>query len=578
MGNKYGFIEMVKQIEDKFGYQPYEILSTYETYETKKSKVTFKCKKCGYVFDYAPGELLRPRNDKPVCKQCRINEQQETRGRKGRVDFFAKLEEAYPNAYTYDKSEYKNVKTKMNFTCNTCNNVVGVTPGNILNNIRGGRDHYCPTCSNQKMSKLKLNVDSFKERLEKKFPNRYEIKDYNGGSNECTFVCKDCNHEFQSKGEMLLSYRHFYCPNCSSDYKHDSRDYLTRCFEESHGRIVPIEKFVSNKTKILHKCTKCDNEWMATPNNVVVNHTSCPKCSNSYVVSKGELELRDYIKSIYDGEIILNSRSIIKPRELDIYIPEHKVAIEYCGLYWHNEQHKGKEYHLEKLEECRKQGIRLITLFEDEWLKNKELVKSKLLHLLKLSKKTKINARKCTVKVIGKPECDRLLDDNHLQGADRATIRLGLYHGDILVSAMTFCKPRVSTGSLKSKEKVDYELSRFVTDTAYIVNGGFGRLFSYFKNNYEWNSIITYADLRWSDGNLYFKGGFTHTHDSKPSYFYVDRNDGTARIHRYMYRKDAIKKNHPEVYNEALTEREMTKALNLYRIYDCGNMVFTYKR
>ena len=577
MKNKY--LDMQNEIEEKFGYQPYEYLSCESEYQSKKSTIKLKCKKCGYIFDYKPADILRPRIDKPVCKECsrinRINILTE----RGKEEFFKLLEENYPDCYTYSKDEYKGNHEKMNFICNKCNDVVSVTPNNIKNNIRLNREYYCNTCSSKRLSEQKTNTkEKCIERLEKKFPNRYSLLEYNGMTEDCKFKCNECNAEFTYKPEKLLSYKHPYCPDCSNGFKHDKRDYLQRCFEESHGKIIPIERFINNRTKILHKCVICDHEWKATPGNIVINHTCCPKCKNSYTVSAGEIELRNFIKEIYNGKIDINNRLAISPKELDIYLPELNLAFEYCGLYWHNEDHKGKNYHLDKLELCTKKNIRLITIFEDEWINNKELVKNKIKHLMKLNTAKKINARQCYIREINKKECDQLLNNNHLQGADRASIRLGLFYKNDLVAAMTFCAPRVSTGSAKSKLKIDYELSRYVSDVNYIINGSFGKLFSYFKKNYKWKTIITYADKRWSDGNLYFKNGFINTHDSKPNYFYVHRNDGTKRIHRFMYRKSAIKNKHPEIYNESLTEREMTKLINLYRIYDCGNKVFIYKK
>ena len=578
LDNKNKFDNMVSEIESKFGYQPYEYLSDPYEYQNKKSYVTLKCKKCSYVFDYKPMEILRPRVLNPVCKNCTTIKNNLLKLERGREQFFDFLETAYPGIYTYNKNDYNGNSSNMTFKCNCCDSTFQATPSNIKNNARLNRSHYCKTCSFKNLSDSKLNLDSFKSKLDVKFDNSYDIIQYNGYSKESTFKCKLCNTEFDYVSNSLLSSKHRYCPSCSHAFKHDKRDYFERCFLESNGKIVPIGKFTNMKTKILHKCTKCDHEWESTPGNIVTNHTGCPKCANTYIVSKGEKELVQFIRDNYSGVIETNTRKVISPKELDIYLPELNLAIEYCGLYWHNEGHKGKNYHREKLDACTDKGIRLVTLFEDEWLNNNDLVKNKILHLLRQNKCTKINARKCVVKEIGKLECDSLLNRNHLQGSDRAAIRLGLFHNDELVAAMTFCRPRVSLGFTSGQTKYDYELSRFVTNTKYIVNGSFSKLFSYFKKNYEWNEIITYADLRWSNGDVYVKNNFNISHISKPNYFYVDRNDGTKRIHRFMYRKSAIKTKHPEIYNEALTEREMTAMLDLYRIYDCGNKVFTYKK
>ena len=140
---------------------------------------------------------------------------------------------------------------------------------------------------------------------------------------------------------------------------------------------------------------------------------------------------------------------------------------------------------------------------------------------------------------------------------------------------MTFCKPRISLGHKKTS--YDYELSRYATSYNYRVVGGFGKLFTYFKNNYEWKAIITYADRRWSDGNLYEKCGFELNHVSAPNYWYT-RGYPKNREHRFKYRKQKLKKLFPNLYDENKTEKQMMKEAGYYRIWDCGNLVYIYER
>ena len=178
-----------------------------------------------------------------------------------------------------------------------------------------------------------------------------------------------------------------------------------------------------------------------------------------------------------------------------------------------------------------------------------------------------------------------------MQGEDKATIKLGLYvtspktKKHILVSVMTFCKPRKALGQ-KSSSIYDYELSRFASTYNYVILNGFSRLFDYFIANYTWSRILTYADKRWSDGDVYTKNGWTHDHDSKPNYWYTD---GHKRFHRYIFNKQNLKQyaTHPNnkyyerfknIYNEALSEKEIMQRSKLYTIYDCGNMIYTYER
>ena len=108
----------------------------------------------------------------------------------------------------------------------------------------------------------------------------------------------------------------------------------------------------------------------------------CPKCSNNF--SKGEKEVLEYIKFVYTGKINENNKKIIKPYELDIYLPELKLAIEYNGEYWHNKREQEKPgYHQLKEKLCQQRDITLINVWENDWLNNKDKIKE--LILLKLS-------------------------------------------------------------------------------------------------------------------------------------------------------------------------------------------------
>lgn len=82
-------------------------------------------------------------------------------------------------------------------------------------------------------------------------------------------------------------------------------------------------------------------------------------------ISNEEKYLRSNIQ--YDKQILFNTKSIIYPYELDIYLPDIKLAIEFNGIYYHSIYHgTSKEYHLNKSLRCREKGIRLIHIYEFE--------------------------------------------------------------------------------------------------------------------------------------------------------------------------------------------------------------------
>ena len=259
-------------------------------------------------------------------------------------------------------------------------------------------------------------------------------------------------------------------------------------------------------------------------------------------------------------------------KELDIYIPDYNLAIEYDGLMFHSEgkfihpkfNGPDKNYHLEKTELCLKNNIQLLHIFETEdldlWL---SMINSKL------GLNNKIFARKCIIKELKSKETEDFLNKNHLQGFCQAKINVGLFYKDELVSLMTFSKPRFN-------KKYEYELIRFASKRNYTVIGGASKLWKYFVNKYNPKSVITYANRRFSNGDLYYKLGFNFIEKTQPNYFYFKHGEFKL-YNRIKFQKKNLK-NILEVYDENLSEAENMFNNNYRRIYDCGNLKFEYRR
>jgi len=115
----------------------------------------------------------------------------------------------------------------------------------------------------------------------------------------------------------------------------------------------------------------CDlgHEWQAA----IYSRTGkkprgCSKCAFKNKSSKAEQEILEYLSKISSHEIKCNDRDIIAPKEIDIYIPDKNIAIEFNGLYWHSEKSgKTKNYHQDKWKQCQDKNIQLITIWEYNW-------------------------------------------------------------------------------------------------------------------------------------------------------------------------------------------------------------------
>jgi len=266
-------------------------------------------------------------------------------------------------------------------------------------------------------------------------------------------------------------------------------------------------------------------------------------------ISNYELEISKFLDE-QNIKYQRNDKKIIKPYELDFYLPDYKIAIEFNGLYWHSEYFKDNKYHLNKLNFCNKQGIQLIQIFEDEWVYKNEIVKSILLNKLNLTP-NKIYGRKCKIYKINVNEYKSFLNENHILGETNSSVKIGLYYNNTLVSVMGF-----------KKYKNNYTLNRFSNKKNTNVIGGASKLLNFFIKKYKPLKIITFADRRYSNGNLYQKIGFEFKGDIKPSYWYCDYRNIT-KYHKFNFRKNKLGITNKTEHKEMLDN-------NLPRIYDCG--------
>lgn len=275
--------------------------------------------------------------------------------------------------------------------------------------------------------------------------------------------------------------------------------------------------------------------------------------------SKGERELGEFLESLGLG-VEYNNRTLISPKELDLIIPDLKLAVEYCGLYWHSSTHKCKKYHLDKLTSCNAAGYRLITVFEDEWNCSREIVEEKFRQITGRSTRPVVFARKCKIVELDRIQKNAFFDDNHIQGRGPGSLTYGLTYDSTIVAAMTFVK----------KADGRWDLNRFAT--SHNVPGGFSRLLRHFERNNLWTEVVSFADRRWSEGEVYITNGFDLDTVLAPDYSYIVNN---KTVHKFNFRHKNLGNILGEKYNPSLSETENTSQAGLLRIYNCGLLRFT---
>lgn len=323
-------------------------------------------------------------------------------------------------------------------------------------------------------------------------------------------------------------------------------------------------KFISRNdvtVTLLH--TICNNEFTIARGSFdcrkSINKELCTNCNPQFECVP-EKEISEFLDSIGIAHIKRN-RTIIKPYEIDIYIPEYRIAIEHNGIYWHSELFIDNKYHQNKRLACEKVGIHLISIWEDEWKYNKELIKSLISNFV--GKSMKIGARKTEIRSVNTIDAKSFLNENHLQGYATFTYAYGLYYENRLIELMSFIK-----------NKNGYELSRLCTKIGYSVQGGAKKLFTFFTNNHAYVEIVSFCDLTKFNGNVYRNLGYHTESYVKPTYYYMKRDGITIkRFHRRLFQKHLLVAKGADA---SKSEKQIMNEMGYFRIYNAGNKKFIY--
>ena len=276
-------------------------------------------------------------------------------------------------------------------------------------------------------------------------------------------------------------------------------------------------------------------------------------------ISQPEKDIVEYLTSKGITNILQSDRTVLDGKEIDVFLPDYNVGIEFNGDYWHSEVIRpNKRYHYDKSMLANSKGIFLYHIFSHEWADEEKRTRilnhlDNILHL----NENKIYARKCMIREVDVTEKNNFLNENHIQGKDNSTIKLGLYYNDELVSLMTFCYPRFS-------KKYNWELSRFCSKHNYNVIGGASKLFKYFVDNYmkDGEVIVSYSDIAKTTGKIYKTLNFEFVNDAEPNYIWWKSDDDYKT--RYQC--------------QMINERIIMESNGYIKIYDCGNKVWVFRK
>ena len=555
MVDKEEFINRSKEIHgDKYDYSKV-------TFNKVTDKVKIICPIHG-EFDQVARQHYRGQG----CPKCAV-EERAIKKSDTTESFIEKAKKIYGDKYDYSKVNYIDSLTNVTIICSK-HGEFEKRPDGFL------QGHGCPICGKLLGDeKNTMSKEVFVEKMKNLYGNKYDYSniEYVNSKTKITLVCSEHGEFKRTPYKLLKGY------DCQKCIKNETIKKRTKTLEQfvDDAKKIHGDKYDYRQVKYVDIFTPvdiiCSQHGMFKQ--IPTYHLSgcgCSKCWNNS--SHSEEEIFNFIKENYDGPIEKDNRTVLKNlnQSLDIYLPEKNIAFEFDGLYWHNEYNKpDKKYHLNKTEECLKNNIQLIHIFEDEWLFKREICKSRINSLLNLNT-NKIYARKCELKEIDNKTSKDFCEKNNIQGCINSKISLGLFYDNELVSVMTFGKLRKNLGSVHSEDS--YELLRFCNKLNTTIAGGASKLFKYFINKYKPAKVISYCDRRWSNGDFYQKIGFNLTHKSQPNYFYVFGNN---RKNRFNYRKDILIKKYG--CPEDMSEHEFCLSKKWYRIYDCGCFVFEWR-
>lgn len=319
-------------------------------------------------------------------------------------------------------------------------------------------------------------------------------------------------------------------------------------------------------------CREHGTVFNQTPGKHVYEGQGCPRCSHHQ--SKGEDAVFRFLSNLTTAE--QRNRTVLKPKELDIYLPDAKLAVEYCGEFWHShgdaeDERKNKRKHHQKYLECKAQGIRLITLYESEWLTHNYAVRRLLRNAVGRTR-GKLMARKCELRKATTAEARSFYDKYHPQGGNGYGEHYALFWKGKMVACMRFVLGANDRGAGAANRV--WTLGRYATRIT--VAGAASRLFKAFVEEHNPPVVKSFSDNRFFEGGMYAQLGFVLEEEVAPDYQVWHPKLGLRPKPHFQRRliPARIQELGADVVfdpgTDTRTEAEITYELGARRIYDCG--------
>lgn len=477
-----------------------------------------------------------------------------------RERFISKCLEVHGNKYDLSRVSYSGMSKRIEVVC-PAHGPFFPAAGNFT-----GLGSGCPLCSRETVGlKSRKPLDHYISRARERHGDRFSYPgiSYKGRAAYLTVVCP-VHGEFEQNAQDHITGEG--CVKCSFPL-HSQETFVTLAKAAHNGR-YSYEKSVYRKAleKVRIICPTHGEFWQ-TPSSHINDGQGCPRCAG-VGPSSGQIEIAEFLRE--HAEVVLEERLAPSNKRLDLYLPAHSLAIEYHGLVWHSTKFSKdpkKDHAKHKLAEAK--GIRVIHIYQDEWKFRQEVVKRTILS--SIGSLPKVGARSTEVRDVSRMDANAFFEENHLQGAPRSSVFLGLYLEGSLLACMSFNVARSIRHNTDSRL---WELQRYAATCTVV--GGAGKLLARFRSMGLCDVLVSYSDTRLFSGAMYQRLGFNLEHETNPDYCYVSTSILDGRVHKSKFQRKHLSKR-LENFDPSKSEVQNCFDHGWYQLFDCGKKKWVLK-
>ncbi len=528
------------------------------------SKCVVRCPKCNETRSVSTSDYYTKRkNGEVLCRECN---KPTNRKRSTTND---------PQIVHRPESFARNQKLTLSAICSQCQQIKSININNFWKIKERNGTWTCYKCRKPSITKKSKNNEKYKNP---EYCNRfrelhndeeYKSKVHNENINNKISKSIKARWNDPTKRESLVAKRNtkefkeaasqkskeWWAEHQTAVQQTNANNFANKA-SKLHNYQFRHNGYISITQSINIECTICGHQFRQ----IALSHyrsCKCPKCGQS----RGQQEIMEFIAK--HAEYNINDRIAISPKEIDIYVPKHKFGLEYHGLYWHSfnspETPTQKRKHQDKAKLAIASGISLMQIFEHEWINKRPIIESMILH--KLGKSRKLNARSLEIIEIDNKTAQPFYDRTHLLGFRTARWTYALTDGVGLMTVMS-CS--------NHKDNNTIELMRVSSELGYTIRGGVSKLLKHIIRHLKPDKVITYADMRYSDGGGYSSSGFKLVNITRPNYFYYKGDEILSRQRCQKHKLPRLLNN----FDPSISEAENMFGNGFRRVWDAGHMKF----